>query len=55
MGLEMLPLQDICMGELIETAQKLNASINKSFLKGDALVKIYLVRSIADLGRQDLS
>ena len=39
----------------METAEKLNISIKKSFLKGDALVKIPLVRSIAVLGKQDLS
>jgi hypothetical protein len=39
----------------LETAEKLNVSIKKSFLKGDALVKIYLVQSITDLGKQDLS
>jgi hypothetical protein len=43
------------MGELMETAEKLNVSIKKSFLKGEALVKIPLVLSIADLGKQDLS
>ena len=55
LGSEMLPLQVTCMGELMETAEKLNASIKKSCLKGDVLVKIPLVRSIADLGKQDLS
>ena len=55
MGPEMLPLQVTCMGELMETAEKFNVSIKKSFLKGDALVKIPLVRSITDLGKQDLS
>jgi hypothetical protein len=55
MGPEMLPLQVTCMGELMETAEKLNVSIKKSFLKGDALVKIPLVRSIPDLRKQDLS
>ena len=55
MGPEMLPLQVTCMSELMETVEKLNVSIKKSFLKGDALVKITLVRSIADLGKQDLS
>ena len=43
------------MGELMETAAKLKGSIKKSFFKGDALVKIPLVRSIADLWKQDLS
>ena len=43
------------MGELMETAEKLNVSIKKYFLKGDALVKIPLFRSIADLRKQDLS
>ena len=38
----MLLLQVTCMGELMETAEK---------LKG----KISLVQSIADLGKQDLS
>ena len=52
---EMLPLQVTYMGELMETAEKLNVSIKKSFLKGDVLVKISLVRSIADLRKQDLS
>ena len=47
MGLEMLPLQVTCMGELMETAEKLKISVKKSFLKGDALVKIPFVRSIA--------
>ena len=51
----MLPLKVTCMGELMETAENLNISIKKYFLKGDALVKITLVRSIADLGKQDLS
>jgi len=37
MGPEMLPLQVTCMGELMETAEKLNVSIKKTFLKGDAL------------------
>ena len=55
MGLEMLPLQVTCMAELMDTAEKLNVSIKNSILKGDALVKIPLVRSIADLGKQDLS
>ena len=55
MGLEMLPLQVTCMGELMESAKKLNLSTKKYFLKGDALVKIPLVRCIADLGKQDLS
>ena len=50
LGSEMLPLQVTCMGELMETAEKLNVSIKKSFL-----VKIPLVRSIANLGKQDLS
>ena len=54
MGPEMLPLQVSCMGELMETADKLNVSVKKSFLKGDALVKIPLVRSFADLWKQDL-
>ena len=40
----MLPLQVTCIGELMETAEKLNISIKKSFLKGDA-----------DFGKQDLS
>ena len=43
------------MGELMETAEKLNISIKKSFLKGDTLENIPLVRSIADLGKQELS
>ena len=34
MGLEMLPLKVTFMGGLMETAQKLNVSIKKSFLKG---------------------
>ena len=34
MGPEMLPLQVKCMGELMETAEKLNVSIKKYFLKG---------------------
>jgi hypothetical protein len=55
MGLEMLPLQVTCMGKLMKTAEKLNVSIKKSFLKADALVKIPLVRSITNLGKQDLS
>ena len=55
MGPEMLPLQVTCMGELMETAKKLNVSIKKSYLKGDSLVKIPLVQSIANLGNQDLS
>ena len=50
MGPEMLPLQVTCLGELMETAEKLNVSIKKSFL-----VKIPLVRSIANFGKQDLS
>jgi hypothetical protein len=45
MGPEMLPLQVTCIGELMET-EKLDVSIKKSFLKGDALVKIPLVRFI---------
>ena len=36
-------------------AEKLNVSIKTSFLKGDALVKTSLVRSIVVLGKQDLS
>ena len=52
MGPEMLPLQYTCMDELMETAEKLKVSIK---LKGVALVKIPLVRSIAALGKQDLS
>ena len=52
MGPEMLPLQVTCMGKLMETAEKLNVSIKKSFL---FLVKISLVQSIANLGNQDLS
>ena len=55
MGPEMLLLQVTCMGELMETAEKLNVSIKKSFLKGDALVKIPLVWSVTGLGKQDLS
>jgi hypothetical protein len=52
MGPEMLLLQVTGMDELMETTEKLNVSIKKSFLKGDALVKIPLVRSIADLGNR---
>ena len=44
MGPEMLPLQVICMGELMETAGKIKVSIKKYFLKGDAQVKMPLVR-----------
>ena len=55
MGPETLPLQDPCMGELMETAENLKVSTKKSFLKFDALVKIPLVWSFADLGKQDLS
>ena len=55
MGPEMLPLQVTCMGELMETAEKLNVFIKKFFLKGESLVKIHLVLSIADLEKQDLS
>ena len=51
----MLPLQVTCMGELMETAEKLNVSIKKYFLKGDALVELPLVWSIADSGIHDLS
>ena len=51
----MLPLQGTCKDELMETTENLNVYIKKSNLKGDALVKILLVRSIADLGKQDLS
>ena len=40
---------------LMESAEKLNVSIKKSFLKGDALVKIPLVWSVTGLGKQDLS
>ena len=39
----------------METAKKLSVSNKKAFLKGDVLGKMYLVRSIADLGKQDLS
>ena len=52
MGTEMLPLQVTCMGELMETAEHLKLSIKKSFLRGDALLKIPLVQSIADLGNR---
>ena len=38
------------MGELMETAEKLNVSNKKSLL----LIKIPLVQSIADLGKHDL-
>ena len=55
MGPETLPLQVTCMGDIMETAEKLNVSLKKPFLKGKAPVKIPLVRSIADLGKQDLS
>ena len=55
MGPEILPSKVTCMGELMETAEKPNISIKKSFLKGNALVKIPLVWSIADLGKHDLS
>ena len=55
LGPEMLPLRVTCMGELMETAEEPNVSVKKSFLKGDALVKIPSVRSIPDLGKQDLS
>ena len=55
MGLEMLPLQATCMGKVMETAGKLNVSIKKSFLKGNVLAKIPLVRSIGTLGKQVLS
>ncbi|KYN32657.1 hypothetical protein ALC56_13139, partial [Trachymyrmex septentrionalis] len=44
----------ICMDELMETAEKLNISINKSSLKDDTLLKMPPVPSI-DLGKQDLS
>jgi len=42
------------MDELMETAEKLNISINKSSLKDDTLLKMPPVPSI-DLGKQDLS
>ena len=45
----MLTLQVTCMGKLMETAEQLNVSIKKGFLKGDALVKISLVRYKVDL------
>ena len=43
------------MGELMETVERLNISINKSSFKNDALLKISSVGSIVDLGKQNLS
>ena len=41
MGPEMPPLQVTCLGELMETAEKLNIFIKKFFLEGDALTSVH--------------
>ncbi|KYN33920.1 hypothetical protein ALC56_11734 [Trachymyrmex septentrionalis] len=49
-----LVISTTCIGELIETAERLNVFMKKSSLKDDALL-IPSVRFIVDLGKQNLS